>query len=86
MENFFGHIWAFLKTIITPAISFYTKFKNRTGASRGGNAVVIKSDGEAYGGKGGRGGGKFGPGGDGGNATVIGGRGKAVGGDGGDKQ
>jgi hypothetical protein len=86
MENIFDSIWAFLKTIISPIITFCIRLKNAAGAGRGGNALVIKSDGGAYGGKGGDGGGKFGSGGNGGNATVIGGKGKAVGGNGGDGQ
>jgi hypothetical protein len=53
------------------------------GGGRGGSAVVEGGDGEAYGGSGGSGGGRFGPGGDGGDARVVGGSGKAVGGDGG---
>jgi hypothetical protein len=50
---------------------------------QGGHAHIEYSTGEAIGGAGGHGGGKFGPGGDGGNATVIGGSGRAVGGRGG---
>lgn len=63
---------------------FVTIRRLRPGGGRGGDAIVMNADGEARGGKGGRGGGRFGPGGDGGDASVIGGKGKAIGGGGGD--
>jgi hypothetical protein len=68
------------------AIVFFiiTVRRQKAAAGRGGDAIVKNADGEAYGGRGGSGGGHFGQGGDGGNAKVVGARGKAIGGDGGD--
>lgn len=83
----FLSIFAPVTTIIKNAIVlFKSLFCQKAGGGKGGNAAVIMSEGEAYGGRGGSGGGKFGPGGNGGNATVVGGKGKAVGGDAGNGQ
>ncbi len=67
-------------------VAIYTTFwrRQRGGGGKGGDASVENADGEAFGGKGGKGGGMFGSGGAGGSAKVIGGKGKARGGDGGD--
>lgn len=74
---------AVIGTLFAGTALFITLRHQKSGGGRGGNAIVKNADGEAHGGKGGSGGGKFGPGGDGGNAKVVGGNGKAIGGEGG---
>lgn len=75
---------AVIGTVLAGLLIIITIRRLKPGGGRGGDATVENADGEAYGGRGGTGGGRFGPGGDGGSAKVVGGRGKAIGGDGGD--
>ena len=79
--------WLFSGIGVSLIVLFPKFWKHRPISQRaggaGGNAQIIMGEGEAQGGKGGTGGGTFGPGGKGGNARIIGGKGKAVGGEGG---
>lgn len=77
--------WAtVISTVLALGLVIIKIRRLKAGGGRGGDATVENADGEAYGGGGGTGGGRFGPGGDGGSAKVVGARGKAIGGDGGD--
>lgn len=75
---------AVISAVLAGVLIIITIRSLRPGGGRGGDATLENADGEAYGGKGGAGGGRFGPGGDGGTAKVVGAKGKAIGGDGGD--
>lgn len=76
--------WAGVLSVLVAIVGLWVAVKRRKGVGgRGGDAIVENAEGEAYGGAGGSGGGRFGSGGDGGNARVVGGKGKAVGGKGG---
>ena len=55
----------------------------QNGGGAGGNAEIIEGEGEAFGGRGGRGN-AVSSGGSGGDARIVGGRGRVIGGEGGD--